>query len=206
MPWTPDSQQLGSLETDIKLKWPKPALTDKQVKDCIAALKLAKSKKQADAVLGVVDDVEQLKKLNKAWYEKLADNAPATIKAALNPEGVRTTGLSDEKINEYLNVVAKNPNFSRHRKGEKITLPVKKDGDTIAVFYNNAQENSQNSLRKESMLNGTRSSDQIGLKTKGSSRKRVTGPCYGTPRVAPMTKIKSGGIGNRMLSRGNASR
>ena len=74
--------------------------------------------------------LEQLKKLNKAWYEKLADNAPATIKAALNSEGVRTTGLSDEKINEYLNVVAKNSNFSRHRKGEKITFPVKKDGDT----------------------------------------------------------------------------
>jgi hypothetical protein len=114
------------------------------------------------------------------------------LEAALNPEGVRTAGLSDEKINEYLAVVAKNPDFSRHRewkeeqKGKDITLPLKKDGDTIAVFYNNAEEKLPELRGGESMLNGTPSSDQIALETKGSSRKRVTGPCYGTPRVAPM--------------------
>jgi hypothetical protein len=139
MPWTPDPTQLNSLKVQINQKWRDPALNSKDVNDCITALKFAMNKKQAEAVLAAVSTVAQLKKLNAAWYEKLANNQPATIKAALNPEAVRIAGLSDEQINGYLRVVSMNRNFSNHRSGTDITLPLKDGHTEIAVFYNNAQ-------------------------------------------------------------------
>jgi hypothetical protein len=67
MPWQPTAQEQTSLKVQTTQKWRDVILTSKQVDECVASLKRAKNKKQAEAVLVAVSNVAELNGLSQTW-------------------------------------------------------------------------------------------------------------------------------------------
>lgn len=110
MPWTPTAQEMLSLKSQIKRKF--PLSTDDGIDLLPDHLLEAKGKNQAEAVLNAATEFTDIGKLREYGFGKLANNSPATIKAALKPDALQAaahqrhqTDLQNRRVNDYLSTV-----------------------------------------------------------------------------------------------------